>query len=161
MNMSIHDKKTVLLALLAGLASVSSLAAGVVDGAGAWQGDGTTYDVSGAQAGSFGVRMESRATDAHTLETRGTITLADGKAHTFFQKLSDADRGFAIESDLGNGGGYCFGNDLCESYIDAGNGHGYAITIVIDGKDSRRLLVTELEGRKAVRFVSEKISRTQ
>ena len=38
---------------------------------------------------------------------------------------------FRIESSHGNGGGYCFGAGLCQSYEDAGNGKGFATTIIV------------------------------
>jgi hypothetical protein len=152
-----HLFTTILVATVLG--ATSGFATGVTDSAGRWQGKGTSFGLDGAPIGSFSIGEVSEANGDHRLESKITI-LADGQAQTFQQVLEDADRGFHITSDQGNGGGYCFGQGLCEAYLGTAD-HGYAVSITLDGPDHRRMLVTEIRNGRAVKFVRESLQRLE
>jgi hypothetical protein len=147
-------------ALATAIFSGASLFAGVTSGAGNWEGKGVTFGQDGAASGKFSLGIVSEAQDSHTLKSTVTI-LADGQASTYQQVMKDAgDQGFQIVSDQGNGGGYCFGQGICEGYLGT-TAHGYAVSIVLDGPDHRRMLVTELVNGNAVKFVRESLDRVE
>src|SRR5262249_31199821 len=102
----------------------------------------------------------SQVVNDHELNSKITITVK-GQTQTYHQTLKDSgENGFAIESDQGKGGGYCFGEGLCEAYMGTTE-HGFAITIVIDDSNHRRILVTELKNGKATKFVRESLERVE
>ncbi len=139
--------------------SVSSFA-GVTSGAGTWKGFGAKFDRNGSQVGEFAIEMVSEAVGKHELKSKITVTIKD-HSETHVQTLKDSgNNGFDIESDHGEGGGYCFGKGLCEAYMGTQT-HGFAITIIMDGPDSRRMLVTELENGNAVNFIRESLERLE
>ena len=132
--------------------------AGIIDGAGTYTGAGATFSRDGVEITPYQIEMVRTAVGDKTLESRGKITLPNGQVHEFFQRLTETERGFYIESDHGNGGGYCFGEGLCQSYI-GDQAHGFAIAIALDGSTSFRAMITELENGRAVRFIREKLTK--
>lgn len=127
---------------------------------GTWEGSGIAYDVSGKELGPFTIAL-TRTSDgpAKTL-TEGVVTLADGTRKTFTQSLEAREGGgFRLESSNGAGGGRCFANDMCQSYEERADGHAFATTIVKDGAGRMRVLVTELDKGKAVRFFEQSLSK--
>jgi hypothetical protein len=154
-----------IMALSVGLIGVACLApalgfAGVVSGAGTWTGTGAAFGRDGKLGGAFQVELVSTALDEHSVANQLKIILPDGQVKTITQTIRDRENGFAIESSQGNGGGYCFGDGLCECYV-GDDEHGFATTIVMDGPEARRFLTTELEKGKPVRFFRENLKRMQ
>jgi hypothetical protein len=64
----------------------------------------------------------------------------------------------SLVSDRGSGGGRCFSNGLCQFYEQVPGGHAFATTLSKDSANRMRLLVTELDAGKAVRFYEETIA---
>jgi hypothetical protein len=153
-------KLLLVLGMMMQLASVSAYA-GITDGAGVWTGVGNSYDDEGIQIASYQIQLTNTALDGNTIETSGTLTLADGSTQNFWQLMQGKGDAFSIQSKTGKGGGRCFSQGLCAAYETSANGHGTSINIVYDNKDSMRLLITELDGLKAVGFSSEMLTRKQ
>ena len=131
-------------------------------GIGTWTGTGTTYSPGGEAFGDFTIELTRAAVDAQTVQAHGTITLEDGSVMTFDQTFtSDGGSTFRIESPRGQGGGVCLGDGLCQSYEDDGGGAGYATTMIVDGPDRLRVLVTQLQDGRAVRLVRQTLTRKQ
>jgi hypothetical protein len=154
---TIASMKNVLLAVLLLAGAIAHADGGV----GSWKGSGTTFDAQGEELGDFTVELTQTAVDAHTVELRGKVTLASGQVIPLQQRRTMNGRTFQLESNRGKGGGACFGAGLCTSYEDVGDGHAYATTIVLDGSDQMRLLITELDHGKAVRFMRQSLSRAK
>ena len=57
---------------------------------------------------------------------KGTLVMADGKTVTFSQKETQGEYGCRIEGDLGNGGGRCYGQGLCQTYVESGDRKAFA-----------------------------------
>ena len=152
-------KKLIMIAIV-GQSLLISLGANasVTDGKGTWKGTGAAFSLQGQKLGKFQIDMTSEAVSA--TELKSTVTIKTGPdTKTYSQVLSDAGaNAFHIESSQGNGGGFCFGKGLCEAYLGTAS-EGYAITIVLDGADRRRMLVTELHDGKAIGFVRESLER--
>jgi hypothetical protein len=127
-----------------------------------WAGDGSIEAPDGSNQGSFHMTLTNTVVDATTIETRGEIRLPDGTERSFWQRRTGSNTGYGLESDLGNGGGMCFDNGLCQSYVEGGpSGHAFATTIAPEGSHVLRVLVTELANGRAVRFFSEKLHRVR
>ena len=140
------------------LVLVATAKAGLLEGLGTWQGTGMVFDSQGREGGSFTVELIRTALDAQTVETRGSLTLATGQVIPVNQQISLRGNSFRIESNHGTGGGTCFGAGICQSYEDSGNGTVFVTTIVIDGPDRLRILVTELDHGQAVRFFRQSLT---
>ena len=152
-------KKLIAIAFVSQSLLISLAAnASVTEGKGTWKGTGSAFSLQGQKLAKFEIDMTSEAVSA--TELKSSITIKTGQdTKTYSQILSDAGaNAFRIESSQGNGGGQCFGKGLCEAYLGNAS-QGYAITIVLDGADHRRMLVTELQDGKAVGFVSESMER--
>jgi hypothetical protein len=157
--MKTKQMKVLGLSVALGLVSLSAHA-GVVDSAGTWQGKGASFDLSGTETGQFQIDLTNIALDTHTIDTEGKITFPNGQVKNFSQKMKDSGKGFTIESDEGKGGGNCFGEGLCESYIVSADGSAVAVTTVLDGNNSLRTLITMLDSNgKAVQFIREKMAK--
>ncbi len=100
--------------------------------------------------------MVNTAITDHEVNSQITVSLTDGTQKKFSQVMQDTAQGFSLTSDAGDGGGYYLGDGLCLGYIGTEDGHGYAMTIVLDGPSAERLLRTELQDGKAVRIFREK-----
>jgi hypothetical protein len=134
--------------------------AGVADAAGNFHGAGTQLTPDGKALGDYQVDLAIRATGPHAAQIDVTVTLANGNTLRSTQQMIDGDGpSFTITSDGGKGGGACYGEGLCEMYIDLGGGHAYATTLVHDADGSQRQLRTELQDGKAVSIFREKYVR--
>ena len=145
-----------------GVVSVPSLAAaGMSDGLGAWQGQGTTVAVTGADLGTFTVDLTRRSTGPGQVRTDGRVLLANGQVIVFWQESVDSPNGtgFRMTTNDGTGGGRCFANGMCQSYVERADGHAFATTIVRDAPDKLRVLVTELDKGQAVRFIQQSLTK--
>ena len=158
--MNFGNLKITALTISMALSSATALAS-VTGGAGTWTGTGVVFNTDGAEVSQYQVEVINTATDDHTLDIKGHVTLADGKVIPITETMRDGDRGFSIVSGLGTGGGYSFGEGMISTYVTDKPGHAYASTIAMDGKDGMRVLVTELQDGKALRFIREKLVRKQ
>jgi hypothetical protein len=145
------------------LASMAVLAVGSLSsaepsrGLGKWKGEGATFDTQGQAVGTFTVELTRTAIDADTIEMNGTVALSNGRSIPLRQRSTHRDNTFTLESNQGKGAGVCVGRGLCESYHGEGNRF-FATTVVMDSPGSMRLLITELENGKAVRFIRENLT---
>jgi hypothetical protein len=133
--------------------------AGITGSAGTWEGAGAVFNIDGTQLSTFTVEVVNTAIDEHDVVSQVTIGLPDGSQKQFKQTMRDTDHGFTITSDDGNGGGYCLGDGLCMSYVGTDDGHGNtsgdAVTIILDGNYSERVLITQLQNGKATQLIRE------
>ena len=143
-------------AVCAMLASASAQAGG---GLGVWEGSGVTFDGSGQEIGTFRVELTRKQVEPNTVVMEGTVFLPDGRTIPLKQKQVLQGNSFSLETPRGRGGGACFGEGICQSYEDEGNGKAFAHTIALDGPNRMRLLITELENGKAVRFMRQVLTR--
>ena len=134
--------------------------AGVTDGLGAWEGAGTTRDAAGGPSADFSVAVVRRALGPSRARTDAKITLRDGRILDFWQEIQDVGAGaFRVTSANGSGSGQCFHNQMCQSYEERADGHAFATTIALDSPDKIRILVTELEKGRAVRFIEQTLTK--
>ena len=146
-------KKLILLALaLPALAFASPSAA-----AGHWTGGGATYDAAGHEIDQFVISLVNTNPDPGTVESNAVITLAGGKTENYWQKITMRETGFTIETADGKGGGYCFGEGVCQSYVGDAR-HGVATTIIYDSQSAMRLLSTELDNGRPVHFIRQRLN---
>src|SRR5262249_3142110 len=90
----------------------------------------------------------------------GKVTLANGQEIVFWQEFENqGQNGFKIVSNQGTGSGHCVANGICQSYEQRADGHAFATVIAKDGADKLRILVTELDSGKAVRFFQQTLSK--
>lgn len=134
--------------------------AGISDSLGTWEGSGTATEVSGKDLGAFTVALTRKSIGNAKVRADGKVTLASGQQIVFWQEFEDhGQNGFKLVSNHGSGGGHCFANGMCQLYEQRADGHAFATTIAKDGADKLRVLVTELDGGKAVRFFQQTLSK--
>lgn len=127
---------------------------------GSWEGTGTSMTVRGTEASTFAVSLVRKDVGQGRVRMDGTVRLEGGKTLAVWEEtIGGASGGFRISSSLGNGGGRCFDNGMCQSYVERADGRAFATTIAKDGASGLRIVVTELEGGKAVRFVQQTLLR--
>jgi hypothetical protein len=144
------------LLLIAGLLVSSSSFAASTD---VWEGPGALFDVKGNPTGTYQLVVENNKTDSLTL-TNIVITLPDGSTQKEQCTMTEtSDRGWVSKCGFGSGGGSCFGDGMCIDYEADSSGHAFATTLVMDGANDMRLLRTELQDGKAVRFYREKLHK--
>jgi hypothetical protein len=137
-------------------------AANPLGGIGTWRGSGTVFDTAGREVGSFKVELARTAVDANIVEAKGQVTFENGQRFPIEQRItSHGGNTFKLETPSGKGGGLCVGEGLCQSYEDVGGDKAYATTLVIDGRDRMRLITTELDHGRAVRFTRQALERSQ
>ena len=149
-----------LATLGATLGTPTLAAAGMSDGLGSWEGQGTTVALNGGNLGAFTVDLTRRTTGPGQVRTDGRVVLANGQVIVFWQESADTPSGgFRMTTNDGTGGGRCFANGMCQSYVERADGHAFATTIVRDAPDKLRILVTELDKGQAVRFIQQSLTK--
>ena len=134
--------------------------AGISDGLGSWEGSGTVSEASGADLGAFTVSLVRKRLGSAVVRADGVVTLASGQRIVFWQELEDrAKGGLRLVSNNGSGGGRCFPSGMCAIYEERADGHAFSTSIAVDGPDKMRILVTELDHGKAIRFVQQTLSK--
>ncbi len=130
-------------------------------GLGLWRGTGTTFGRDGRALGDFTVELtREKGADEQTVVTRGQAILGDGRHLPIEQKMVLDGNHFTLETNRGKGGGICLGEGLCISHEEGSDGKSFATTIVFDGPDQLRLLITELDHGQAVRFLRQTLTRS-
>jgi hypothetical protein len=146
--------------LMAGALVGSQARADMLEGLGEWHGSGTVVGADGRAEGAFKVALTRAAAGPRRVSTRGQVELASGQVIPFTQELTvDEDGKFSLDSDRGRGAGFCLGAGLCQSYEDRGNSSGAFTVIVIDAPDTIRLVITELDHGRAVRFIRQTLTK--
>ena len=126
-------KLNVGMVLAMSLLGATSAFASVTDMAGTWVGKGALFSIEGKALSDYAIEIVNTAVGEHEIDSAVTVVLPDGSTQKFSQTMKDSDQGFTLSSDYAKGGGYCLGEGLCVAYVDAGNGHAFAIDIVLDG----------------------------
>lgn len=126
-----------------------------------WTGSGHSYSPDGKELGGYKVEVVSTASGANDLETVTTITADDGTKKVITQKLKLGQDKWSDSSNLGEGGGACYGDGLCQNYLADAHGMAYATTIVHNGPDHQRQLTTVLENGKAIKVLRQNLDRVQ
>jgi hypothetical protein len=126
-----------------------------------WVGSGAVYSPEGQQLSTYQVSVVNTEVAPNVIQSETTVTLPDGTQKSISQKIISNGNGWSVESNLGKGGGSCYGNDVCENYIAGENGLAYATTIISDGPNARRNLTIELRDGKAVRMLRDKLTKIQ
>jgi len=130
------------------------------EGLGTWEGTGTTTELDGKSVGSFTIALTRTALAAGSVRADGKIHTGDGKEIVFWQETTQRGGGkYTLTSTFGAGGGSCFANSMCQSLEQRSDGHAFASTIVVDGPDRLRVLVTELKDGHAVRFHAQTLTK--
>jgi len=143
---------------LAFIFSATGFAAPQKDCVQKWTGTGTIFGADGREEGSYNIEVINTESSDHIITSERRMTDSAGHTEVVTLKITENERGFTIESELGNGGGRCYGKDLCESYIASENGCAFATTIVKDGVDTQRNLTFKLKDGKAVRIFRENLA---
>ncbi len=127
-----------------------------------WQGSGAVYSPAGIQLETYDITVVNTETSAHVIQSEATVTSPDGSQKQISQKLTLNGENWSVESNLGKGGGACYGEGLCENYISSNDGSiAYATTIISDGVDHKRQITTVLQKGKAVKMLRQNLVRVQ
>jgi hypothetical protein len=160
------------IASLTGTAAVLSCALGIcfpqvahaesAEALGTWEGTGVVTEAGNKDPSAFTIVVTRTAQGAGVVRTDGKLQTASGKEIVFWQEKTERGEGaFTLVTNRGTGGGCCFVNGMCQSLEHTDNGHGLASTMVLDGPQRVRLLVTELENGKAIRFYAQTLVKKQ
>ncbi|MEQ1878703.1 MAG: hypothetical protein ABL958_18820 [Bdellovibrionia bacterium] len=152
--------KVKLLIALSGLVVFGLTRALAGETSSVWTGAGKVYDAKLNPLGAYKLKVESAKTAATERKTKVTVTLESGGAQVYNCTHTDGAKGWKSVCDNGNGGGFCL-DDLCQTYTEDENGRAFATTLIFDSEDEMRLMRTELQNGKPVRFFKEKISRAR
>lgn len=126
---------------------------------GTWEGHGTSFGLDGKPTGDFHITLTRAQVAEGVVETTGTVTLPSGERLPIQQTTVARDTGYRLVTAKGKGGGYCFGEGLCQGYEEGTDGRGTAHTLILDGEERMRVLITELNQGKAVRFMRQSLTR--
>lgn len=121
-----------------------------------WEGQGDFFNLNGDLVSSYSLKVENNKTSPDQTESQITITLSDGTVRTDKCSISYGKKGWTSQCSNTQGGGQCYGQGLCQSYMENGN-TAYATTIVMDGPKQMRLLRTQLVNGEAASFSREKL----
>ncbi len=126
-----------------------------------WTGPGSLFDVQGKSLGNYNLVVERTKSGSQILSLI-TVTLPDGAIQKQQCSITETSAtAWKSECDHGKGGGHCFGEGLCISYEENSMGRAFSTTIVMDGADNMRLVRTELQNGRAVRFFREKLQKNK
>ncbi len=124
-----------------------------------WEGSGSLFDTKCNPTGTYSLVVENTK-NGNQIQSNVTVILPDGSVHKKHCLMTESSsESWKSECDNGKGGGHCFGEGLCVSYVEDGTGKAYATTIAMDGPSDMRLLRTELQNGQAVRFFREKLHK--
>lgn len=150
--------KTQILSAALFLVASQAIASGPVE---KWTGTGATFTPDGQRLESYKVDVDNTHLGAGVIKSEITIILEDGTKKLASQKLTFKGSKWAVDSNLGKGGGACYGLDICENHISDGAGREFSTTIVNDGKFARRNITFELENGKPVKVLREQLVKVQ
>lgn len=146
--------KTLICALLM-IASHSAFAAD----ASTWEGHGTLTDAKGNVISTYELLVENTKDGADRVSDV-TVTLPDGTKEKHACTSTDGEnKSWKSVCDHATGGGRCFSEGLCINYVEDKDQKAFATMIAVDGPSDMRMLRTELDSGKAVRFFSEKLHK--
>ncbi len=124
-----------------------------------WKGEGNLFSLNGVEMGRYELSV-TNTKNAEVTESSIQIKTADGSVIELqCTDTAGKDESWSSQCGQSKGGGRCFGEGLCISYLEAENAKAFATTIIMDGPSDMRLLRTELQSGKAVRFFREKLHK--
>ena len=124
-----------------------------------WEGSGSVYSPSGKIVDTYRIKVVNSETSTNVIQSETTTTMSDGSQKTISQTIQVEGGRWTVESNLGKGGGGCYGVDLCENYISGDDGKAYATTIVQDSPNNRRNITFVLENGKATKVLKDCITK--
>ena len=124
-----------------------------------WQGTGAVYTPEGKELSAYAISVVNTELADHTIQSEAKITLPDGSQRQVSQKITPYGNSWSVESNLGTGGGACYGKDVCANYIAGKNGVGFATTIVGDSEKTRRNITIKLQNGESVEVSRENLTR--
>ena len=124
-----------------------------------WEGSGVVYSIDGKELETYKVATNVFHPSVNSTRTETILQMADGTSKTIAMSILVNGDSFSTQSNLGNGGGACYGEGLCENYIKDENGRSYATTIIQDAAGSRRHLTIIMDNGKAIKVLREKVMR--
>ena len=124
-----------------------------------WKGEGALFNINGKSEGQYELTVTNNKTGDVT-ESNIQIKTANGSVIDLqCTNTAGKDESWSSQCGHGKGGGRCLGEGLCISYLEESSGKAFATTIAMDGPTDMRLLRTELQNGKAVRFFREKLHK--
>ncbi|MBT4762728.1 MAG: hypothetical protein HOO06_13605 [Bdellovibrionaceae bacterium] len=124
-----------------------------------WEGDGVLFNSERKVISNYKLTVQNIELSDKVTQSNVTVKLPDGSVRKYQCTNTYGEKGWSTQCDDGEGGGYCFGQGLCQSYISHSNGNSFATTIVKDGPKNMRLLRTQLEEGRATGFFREKLHK--
>ena len=126
---------------------------------GTWTGEGASYGPDGTLTSTFKLELVRREAGQGVVESVGKAILPDGRELPLRQRTSDGAAGFIFESNEGKGTGRCYGSGLCQATLGDEAGHRCEVTVVFDGDDTMRVLVTMTKAGKPVKVIRQSLRR--
>lgn len=124
-----------------------------------WKGQGTVFGFKNDVQSNYDLIVKNTKNGEKTA-SEILILLPDGNnINLSCTNNTSSDNSWTSDCTQGQGGGRCFGEGLCISYLENKNGKAYATTIVMDGPKKMRLLRTELQNGRAVKFYRENLQK--
>jgi hypothetical protein len=145
--------------LAASLLPAAPARANLLEGLGRWNGNGTVFSPEGKVLADFRVELTRTAAGPNKVETRGTVTTTQGQTIPFRSSMTRTSEGLLMETERGKGYAACVEPTVCHSYAVDAAGNGTTTTILLDGAQRLRVLVTELEKGKPVRLTWQTLSQ--
>src|SRR4051812_43295381 len=115
--------------VMAMMASSNLMAATVTK----WDGNGSVFTPDGQLLETYKVSVQNTEMSPDVTDSQTTVTTSDGHTQLIQQTITVAGEHWTVVSNLGKGSGQCYGDDLCENYIEGNNGAAYYTTIIGDG----------------------------
>jgi len=125
-----------------------------------WEGSGALFNLQGKLESTYELTVENTKNE-EGVHSKVTITLPDGTVKTNQCLNTHEEEGWKSTCEQGTGGGLCFGEGLCISYLEDVAGNAYSTSIIFDGESDMRLLRTGLKDGKAVNFYREKLHKRE
>ncbi len=126
-----------------------------------WKGSGAVFDQNGKQLASYELEVSIEEKSPGLRNRLVKVTMADGSVDEIVCSMRGDDDAWSVscESDATTtkGGGYCFGEGLCQEYEEVSPTHAFATTVIEDDDNGLRLMRTELRNGVAVAFYREKL----
>lgn len=123
-----------------------------------WKGQGSVFGTKDETQSNYELTVKNTHKGERT-DSEITVQLPNGTQINLTCTNNSDSHGksssWSSECSHGKGGGRCFGEGLCISYLEDASGKAFATTIAMDGPSKMRLLRTELQNGKAVKFYRE------
>lgn len=126
-----------------------------------WSGTGTEFAPNGSVNGTYQMSIVNTSSSPGVVDSDAWATTPEGHQTEIKQKLTFNGNQWSDVSNLGTGGGACYGSDTCENYIAGPDGMAFATTIINDSPSTRRQLTVVLKNGSPVKVLRENLTRVQ